>query len=444
MKILLINSNRHQVPLPPFPLGLAYLAGNIDRDAHSVDVLDLMFEDDFKGRVASTVGQVAPDLIGVSIRNANIEELSFLPEIAEVVQICRKTGDARIVLGGTGFTMMPREILSHFDADLGVIGEGVVPFNLLLERLSADKPFDDIPGLVWKDRDGIRVNDSNKDENLDEFKLPDRAAFDYKKYAEALPFSANILVRRGSPFENLWDDTSRDEGKTLRLREPRRVVDELEMMKKDLGLNTVTLVASNFNYPEDYARALCEEMISRELGISWMTDMHPSFSSPSLFELMKRAGCVLVFLGVGVCSEKMLRNMGEDFTLDDIRRCCADLEKAELNYGFLVFFAGPGETKDTVEETLAFIDETNPLMVGGDIGLRIYPDTPLVEIAEKEGVISKGQDLYETTSYVAEGTKDWIYDRIAKAAQEKTGFMYGGAKPDVAGMAREAGIDLGT
>jgi hypothetical protein len=85
MKILLIASNTFRTPIPPFPLGVAYLVGNIDKGAHSVEVLDLMFEEDFKGRVASTVEQAAPDIIGISVRNANVSEFSPLPEIAEVV-----------------------------------------------------------------------------------------------------------------------------------------------------------------------------------------------------------------------------------------------------------------------------------------------------------------------------------------------------------------------
>jgi radical SAM superfamily enzyme YgiQ (UPF0313 family) len=364
-----------------------------------------------------------------------LSEFSPLPEIAEVVQICRRTSDARIVLGGTGFTLMPTEIMNHFDADMGVIGEGVVPFNMLLESLTTRKGLDNIPGLVWKDRDGLRVNDSSKNERLDHFKLPDRTVFDFRKYVESVPFSANVLVRRGCPFESFWDDVSRREGKTLRPRAPRSVVDELEMMSKDFELNTVTLVAPRFNCPPDYARALCEEIVSRKLDISWMTDLHPSSSSASLFELMKRAGCTLAFMDVGTCSASMLKNMGQDCSLDDIRRCCADLRRAELNYGLMVFFGGPGENSDTVEEGLAFIDELDPFTVAGDIGLRIYPGTPLVEIAEREGVISKGQDLYETTFYVAEGVKDWIYDRIARAASERTGFVLSALRPDVTDLA---------
>ncbi|MFH1739288.1 MAG: cobalamin-dependent protein, partial [bacterium] len=153
MKILLIASNRLEEPLPAFPLGVAYLAGNIDPEAHSVEVLDLMFQDDIREKVTSAIQSASPDIIGISIRNVNAGSFNPLPEIAEIVQLCRNESDARIVLGGTGFTMMPREIITHFDADLGVQGEGVVSFNRLLERLEAGTGWDDIPGLVWRNGD---------------------------------------------------------------------------------------------------------------------------------------------------------------------------------------------------------------------------------------------------------------------------------------------------
>jgi hypothetical protein len=101
MKILLIASNRIGQPLPAFPLGAAYLAGNIDPKAHSVDVLDLMFEDNFRESVASGVSRAKPDIIGVSIRNVDAGGVNLLREIEEIVQICRRENEARIVLGSS-------------------------------------------------------------------------------------------------------------------------------------------------------------------------------------------------------------------------------------------------------------------------------------------------------------------------------------------------------
>lgn len=424
MKILLIASNRLEEPLPAFPLGVAYLAGNINKKAHSVEVLDLMFEKSHRDLVVSAVRKAAPDIIGISIRNVNAGGFNPLPDIEELARMCRKESGARIILGGTGFTMMPREIITHFDADLGVIGEGVVTFNRLLERLEAGKGWHDIPGLVWKDGNGVQLNDSSKVEEPDDFKPPVRALFDCQKYSERAWFSANVLVQRGSPFECLWDDTPRQEGTKVRSRAPRNVVDELEILTEKFGFKSATLVAPKFNYPEDYARELCEEMISRDLRLSWMTDIHVYPSSPDIFALMKRAGCVLAFIDVGACAEATLRRIDVDFEVNDIRKCCTDMRSAELNFGFLMFFGGPGETKETVEESLAFIEETDPLMVGGEIGMRIYPNTPLAELALNEGMISKGQDLYEPAFYIAENVKDWLHDRLAKVADERSGFAF--------------------
>jgi len=422
MRILLIATNRIEEPLPAFPLGVAYLAGNIDTNEHDVDVLDLMFEDDARGLITSAIDRAKPDIIGVSIRNVNVGGINPLPDIEELVGICRKESDARIVLGGTGFTMMPREIITHFDADLGIMGEGVVTFNRLLEKLEAGKRWDDIPGLVWQDGDQVRVNDSSKDEMPDDFKHPARRLFNCQKYFEQAWFSANILVQRGCPFESLWDDTSRQEGTRVRSRAPRNVVDELEILTKDLGFRSATLVAPKFNFPEVYARELCEEMVARDLGLSWMTDVHAHPSSPELFGLIKEAGCTFVEIEVGSCSEAVLKRSGADYGLEVIRKCCEDLRNAELSFGFLVFFGCPGETRETVEEGLAFIDEMDPLLVSGEIGARIYPNTPLAEIAMEEGIISEDHDLYDPAFYVAKGMDGWLHDRLAEVAEERSGF----------------------
>jgi hypothetical protein len=139
---------------------------------------------------------------------------------------------------------------------------------------------------------------------------------------------------------------------------------------------------------------------------------------------MKKAGCVLSFIDVGTCAESTLKRIDVDFGLEDIRKCCADMRSAELNFGFLMFFGGPGETRETVEESLAFVEETDPLMVGGEIGMRIYPNTPLAELALKEGMISEGQDLYEPAFYTAKEVEGWMHERLSKVADERSGFAF--------------------
>ncbi len=427
MRILLISENRYKAPLLPFPLGVAYLAGNIDKKKHVVEVLDLMFEEDFKQRVDTAVKDFRPEIIGLSIRNLDPNGISILPDVIEIIRICRKNSRALIVLGGTGFSMMPREVFEQLDADFGIVGEGVMPFNLLVEKLDDNHSSSKIPGLVWRNRDKIYINQPNNNDHPDDFKLPDRKAFDYEDYVDKGLFSGNVLVKRGNPFENLWDDTPRGEGKKLRLRTPKRVAHELEVLNKDLGFSTATLVASKINYPKEYAESLYREINAKKLSLTWFGDLHPAFSSPESFDLMKQAGCAMTYVDVGPCSRKMLRKMGANFTLDQIRKCCADLKSAGLDFGFLVFLGGPGETVETVEESLAFIDEVDPAMVSVSIGMGILPNTPLAEMALKEGLISNDQDpwdLYNSVKHIDNRVQGWITDRISQAAQEREGFIF--------------------
>ncbi|MBU2511938.1 hypothetical protein KJ966_11420 [bacterium] len=89
MKILLISENRHKAPLLPYPLGVAYLAGNIDKKKHRVEVLDLMFKEDFQQCVETTVKDFNPEIIGLSVRNLDPNGISILPDVIEIIRICR-------------------------------------------------------------------------------------------------------------------------------------------------------------------------------------------------------------------------------------------------------------------------------------------------------------------------------------------------------------------
>ena len=83
MRVLFIATNRHhrlmsRMEARPLPIGLAYVAGYLDPDRHTIKILDLMFSDDYLAEVESTVKEFRPDLVGISIRNlSNSSYLDF-------------------------------------------------------------------------------------------------------------------------------------------------------------------------------------------------------------------------------------------------------------------------------------------------------------------------------------------------------------------------------
>ena len=81
--------------------------------------------------------------------------------------------------------------------------------------------------------------------------------------------------------------------------------------------------------------------------------------------------------------------------------------------GFLLL-GGPGETKETVEESLAFAEALHLDGLKITVGLRIYPGTVLHSVAVAEGVVKLDDDLLWPRFYLTAGLQDWLPDRIAQ------------------------------
>ena len=126
MRVLFVSANMEQITLPSLPLGLGCVAAATERAGHEVKLVDLMDETDTLQAIRAAVEGFRPDVIGISVRNIDdqaMENTRFLLDQAKgVVADCRAVSDARIVLGGAGFSLMPEAVLAYLGAGVGIQG----------------------------------------------------------------------------------------------------------------------------------------------------------------------------------------------------------------------------------------------------------------------------------------------------------------------------------
>src|SRR5208337_685450 len=127
MRVLLVNTNRARLPDPIAPIGLATVASSLLTAGHDVEICDLCFADNPVATVGAHTRRFSPDVVGVTIRNIDNTAFphteSYVPFVAQVVAAFRASTAARIVLGGSGFSLMARALLERLDVELGVEGE---------------------------------------------------------------------------------------------------------------------------------------------------------------------------------------------------------------------------------------------------------------------------------------------------------------------------------
>jgi radical SAM superfamily enzyme YgiQ (UPF0313 family) len=430
MRILLISANRERMPYPVAPLGLAYIAQALTQAGHEVQVTDLCFSADIVIDLKRALQTFTPDLVGISLRNLDNltypTSVSYLPDLDETVAIVRQNSAAPIVLGGSGFSLVPLPLMQRVQADFGVVGEGDEAMQQLVASLTKGSDPAGIPGLLRKGSEDFILPSA-----AEKFSFPDRSFLDNQRYLEQGGM-ANLQTKRGCPFHCIYCTYPLLEGCQVRVRPVAEVVREMKDLETKYKVDHIYFVDDIFNYPVDYTEALLREMIAQDVKMNWAAFVNPQFLTAEMTALMARAGCEGLELGVDSGSPKILQNYGKGFDVGAIERACSHCREAGLPFALYLLLGGPGEDAETLQETVAFMDRLQPTAVIIMLGIRIYPQTALQGIAVKEGVIAQEDDLSEPRFYISPKLgPERLSALVTEAAMGRRGWIVPGLRINI-------------
>jgi len=419
MRVLLISANTEKINMPTLPMGLGCVAAAATDAGHDVRFLDLMTVSDWQPVLGEGLAAHAPEVIGISIRNIDDQDSRnprfLLEEAREVVACCKADTHAPVVLGGAGYSIFPEQVLEYTGADMGIQGDGESAFVALLSCLAEDTPLNDVPGLYIRGQ-GLQAPPSFVPE-LDRKPLPDPDLFD-NRLADNPAYYLPVQTRRGCPLRCSYCSTPAIEGTRIRKRSPEKVVEFLTRWRA-AGFRRIFFVDNVFNLPPGYARALCERMTAAGLDLDWRCILYPGQVDEKLVQAMARAGCREVSLGFESGFQPLLDGMHKRFNTADILSAARLLSAHGIRRTGFLLLGGPGETRASVETSLAFADALGLEAVKLTVGVRIYPHTELARIAVREGVIGAGADLLHPCFYIAPDLEDWLRETVRAWVAER-------------------------
>jgi len=151
MRVLFLSVMDEAGSMTPLPFGLACVAAATAKAGHEAQLLTLPWTIDLEGRIRETIQRQRPDVIGISVRNIDDQNMTspqfLLGNSKKVVATCRATSPATIVLGGAGYSIFPESTLAYLGADMGIQGEGEVAFPALLSWIERGKERAAPPGV---------------------------------------------------------------------------------------------------------------------------------------------------------------------------------------------------------------------------------------------------------------------------------------------------------
>lgn len=424
MRVLLISANTERINILPLPLGLNCVAMATQHAGHEVKIVDLMTEKDDRSSIGESIASFDPEIIGISVRNVddqNMENPRFLlDQVKKVVTDCRKFSGAPIVLGGAGYSIFPESALNYLEADMGIQGEGETSFPLLLERIERGKDPSGTPGVYL--RQGGLQGARLFVKNLDRLPLPDAHISSLSAYDKQECWMP-LQTRRGCPMACSYCSTALIEGRSIRKRRPEFVVEEMTI-HAGAGFQRFYLVDNIFNIPEAYAKNICRSIIENGMTISWRCIIYPGKIDKELVYLMAKAGCTEVSLGFESGCKRILQKMNKKYSPADVRRTSEMLRDAGIKrLGFLLL-GGPGETKESVQESLVFADSLNLDALKMTIGIRIYPQTALAKTATDEGLILPEDNLLFPRFYLSPSLRDWLRETVRCWMADRHHWMF--------------------
>ncbi len=430
LRVLLISANTEKLPDPVFPIGAAYMAAVAAQHGHHVETLDLCFLDALQPALDRAVDAADPEVIGISLRNLDSSSFpmntSYIDDYEALITALRARSSAPIVLGGAGFTVMPSTIIEHLGAEIGVVGEGEMAFPWVLQNLADSTPLTSTPEYRCEPvNGGVLVNPVTRIKHLDITGIPMRERFDMDAYYER-GGALNIQTKRGCYFECVFCSYPLIEGSKVRMRTAQAVVDEIQMMRETRGIRHWFFVDNIFNVPMRHAKDICEEIAARQLDIEWSGYLNPKFIDEELCRLMAASGCKAIEFGTDSGAASMIASLKKEFEPDDLRRASAMCHKYHLKFCHSLIFGGPGETLQTVTETIDLMEELKPTAVIAMTGIRVLPGTGMVEIALRDGQIDDDDNLIHPKFYISPNLGNELIDRIEAYAHAHANWIVPG------------------
>jgi radical SAM superfamily enzyme YgiQ (UPF0313 family) len=438
MKVLIISTN----PLPASPSGPAYVAGAALQAGHTVEVFECLFAQDLAGELKANIASFEPGVIGVSIRlvhgfvidedaEFNTRHLDLRLRVKQVVDCIKQVSTAHILLGGPGFNYYARDWLEYLNLDYGIRGEADLSFPLYLKRLEDGGDITTVPGCVFR-RDGQIIKAPRElVKDLDATAYPAYELFDLDKYYER-NISPAILTKRGCAFQCTYCPYSSLEGTRYRTKSPTRVGDEIEHVQRVKHPKMFMFCDNNFNVPRQHAQAVCQEIISRKLNMHWGTgDLRPMGITDEFCQLLRDSGCSYANVSIESGSDKMLKRMKRGYTVVNIKKTLDCLGKANIPFSASLMIGAPGETPETVAESLALLDSYSiPLGTWVTIGICLWTHRQqFLEEARRDGQFRDDKELFDGVNYMSpELSKDYMSELI-ETLKTKTGYTVQVNKP---------------
>jgi radical SAM superfamily enzyme YgiQ (UPF0313 family) len=363
-----LDADFHQTPYGLFALGAQAI-----RAGHQVKVLNLSAYE--WSRVDEVLRALDADVYGMSCWTANRRGVAYV-----AARLRELRPRAPVVVGGPHATPLAPEMLAHHPAiDLVCLGESDATFLEVLARVEKGEPLAGIAGTVYRDAAGAPAKGPPRANvaSLDELACP-HDWFD----------THIVMTSRGCPWQCTFCGADTTWGRGFRANSVDYVLSAMERVLARLPVKMVQIKDDTFTTNKKRVLELCRGMRARGMRFFWSCDTRVDLLNDELLREMRLAGCQRLSLGVESGSQRILDAIDKKITPDEILESTALAKKYGIRVRYYMMLGNRGETQETFEETLRFLERARPHEYIFSC-LSVYPGTRDFHDAEAAGWLDR-------------------------------------------------------
>jgi len=389
MKVLLVNPPGWQKGSTN--LGLCYLAGALIANGHEALILDVNDTDDPPEVVARKAEEYGPAVIGFSLKTATANAALLLSKA-----IKKRYNKAMHVAGGAHVTLAYEECLrENPEIEYCFVGESDSSFIEFVERLQEGKGLKRIAGIAYRSGDKIKATQRNYIEDLDSLPIPSMEAIEGFSFKE---FRYPMITSRGCPYPCTYCCVGVVSSKKWRARTPENIIAELRAVKAKHGITSFEILDDNFTLRVDRAKAFCRLLIESGMNLTWYchNGIRADKIDMELAQLMKKAGCTSVALGVESGDAKIFASIKKGEPLEAVVNAVKCIQAAGMQAVGYFIIGLPGDTLEGIKKTIKFQQSLGLNHFTYGI-LNPYPFTEVYDVIKREGKVL--MDIKESSHF---------------------------------------------
>ena len=377
------------------PSGALILIGSmLHEQGYNVKIIHMVADGVTLSGLKKIVLNFKPDVVGITV---NTFQTKSTKQISQVI----KSLDNRIliVIGGPHPSALGTKALDDFPYVYVVVaGEGEKTMIDIVEG----KSFEEIRGICYRSDNEYIVNKPRPlSHDLDYIPLPNLDLVNLSRFYGIRPVGAYpsmyIMASRGCPFrctfcnKSVW-------GSTLRVRKPNLVIEEIRWLHQKYGVNEIYFQDDTFNINRKWAveifQRIIDEGLNKQIVYKAAFRVDERLLDEELLKLTKEAGFWMIFYGVESGNQGVLNGMKKGVTIREIKRAFELTHKVGLKTNASFIIGMPGESKETVVDTLNLYKEIKPDYFSFIFAIP-FPNTELERILREKGhILETNYDKY--------------------------------------------------